>query len=244
MATLVVPARFNGPPDSGNGGWSAGSLAALLLPADDVAPVSVRLHRPVPLDVPLDVDVTGSAGARAAVASSGGEVVMTAVEVGPDALPSPVPPVDAETALAAQSRYRGASRHPFPTCFACGPERAPGDGLGLRPGTLLWREDVTACPWTPDPGLDAGDGSAPLPAVWAAVDCPGGWSLDLVGRPAVLGSITAVVWRRPSVGEECVVTGAALGTSGRKALTATSLYGADGQLLARAGHIWIQSTPS
>ena len=27
MTSLTVPARFNGPPGSGNGGWTAGALA-------------------------------------------------------------------------------------------------------------------------------------------------------------------------------------------------------------------------
>lgn len=245
MATLVVPARYSGPAGAGNGGWSAGSLAALLVRPDDApAAVSVRLHRPVPLDVPLDVDITGTPGSRSAVAGTAGEVVMTAAEVAEDALPAPIPPVDRQTAAAAERRYRGASGHPFPACFTCGPDRAEGDALRLRPGPLLWRDDVTACRWTPGEWLDAGAANVPLPAVWAALDCPGGWSVDLVGRPMVLGSITALVPRPPRVGEECVVTGAALGASGRRSLTATSLYGADGALLARASQIWVEVDPS
>lgn len=245
MASLVVPSRYNGPAASGNGGWSAGSLAALLVPPREAGtPVSVRLRRPVPLDVPMDVEVAGEPGRGTAVALLDGDVVMTAADVGEDLLPAAVPPVDAETAAAAETRYRGATAHPFPTCFTCGPERSEADGLRLRPGPLLWREDVTACRWSPGTWLDAGDGSVPLPAVWAALDCPGGWSVDIVGRPMVLGSITAVVARSPRVGEDCVVTGAALGGSGRKELTATSLYGADGALLARAAQIWVEVDPS
>jgi len=244
MPSLVVPARFNGPPASGNGGWSAGALASLLLPPDDAGtPVSVRLHRPPPLETAMEVDVSGEPGSRSAVARADGEVVLTAGEVGGDALPAALPEVDAETAAAATSRYRGREGHPFPTCFTCGPDRAPGDGLLLEPGPLLWRDDLTACPWTPDPSLDAGDGTVGLPAVWAALDCPGGWSVDLVGRPMVLGSITVSVRRRPRVGEPCVVTGAALGSSGRKTLTATTLRAAGGEELARAAHIWIAVSP-
>lgn len=245
VPSLVVPRRFNGPPASGNGGWSAGALAALLLPPDDAAtPVSVRLHRPPPLETAMDVEVSGVPGSRAAVARAAGGVVLTAGEVGADALPAPLPPVDAETAAAAAARYRGRREHPFPTCFTCGPQRAPGDGLRLEPGTLLFRDDVTACVWTPDASLDAGDGAVASPVVWAALDCPGGWSVDLVGRPMVLGSITAAVTRRPRVGEPCVVVGAALGASGRKTLTAATLYGSDGAVLARAGHVWIAVDPA
>lgn len=245
MPTLVVPARFNGPPASGNGGWTAGALAALLLPPDDAGtPVSVRLHAPPPLETAMPVELSGGPGPRAAVARRGPDVVLSAGEVADDALPPAVPAVDAETAAATASRYRGRRVHPFPTCFTCGPERAPGDGLRLQPGTLLFRDDATACVWTPDPNLDAGDEGVAVPTVWAALDCPGGWSVDLAGRPMVLGSITAVVRRRPRVGERCVVVGAALASSGRKTLTATTLYGDGGAEIARAGHVWVAVDPA
>ena len=48
-ATLVVPHRFRGPARSGNGGWTAGVLAAYL-PGD--GPVTVTLRRPPPLARP------------------------------------------------------------------------------------------------------------------------------------------------------------------------------------------------
>lgn len=237
MTQLVVPARFNGPPRSGNGGWSAGSLAALL---DPDATVSVRLHRPPPLEAAMEVSVDDGT----AVATIDGDVVLTAGRVDDDAVPVAVPAVDAETAAAAAPRFRGLANHPFPTCFTCGPDRAPGDGLRLTPGLLLFRDDATACVWEVHESLDGGDGAAADPTVWAALDCPGGWSVDLAGRPMVLGTVTARVRRRPRVGERCVVTGAALGSSGRKAMTATTLYGADGAELARAAHVWVAVDPA
>ena len=50
MAELRVPARFCGPPGVANGGFTGGSLAALLGGAAEVT-----LRRPVPLDRPLPV---------------------------------------------------------------------------------------------------------------------------------------------------------------------------------------------
>jgi hypothetical protein len=45
-------------------------------------------------------------------------------------------------APAAAGRYPLSQSHPFPTCFTCGPDRAPGDGLRIFPGPLpggdLW----------------------------------------------------------------------------------------------------------
>jgi hypothetical protein len=46
-STLIIPARFNGPPTSGNGGVSAGRVAALVSATE---PVEVSLRSPVPLD--------------------------------------------------------------------------------------------------------------------------------------------------------------------------------------------------
>ena len=54
MATLRSPARFNGPPESGNGGWSAGLVAGLL---PDAGAVTVRLQSPPPLETDLRSEV-------------------------------------------------------------------------------------------------------------------------------------------------------------------------------------------
>ncbi|MGH3039650.1 MAG: hypothetical protein ACRDLZ_09670, partial [Gaiellaceae bacterium] len=47
---MIVPGRFNGPPDSANGGYACGLVAAIL---GGVAEVTLR--RPPPLDRELDV---------------------------------------------------------------------------------------------------------------------------------------------------------------------------------------------
>jgi hypothetical protein len=52
VPTVLVPARFNGPPASGQGGYSAGTLAAHL-----DRPATVSLRRPVPLDEELEVRI-------------------------------------------------------------------------------------------------------------------------------------------------------------------------------------------
>ena len=50
-----VPQRFNGPPGSGNGGWTAGLLGKHLGPE-----VEVTLARPIPIDRDIEVIVRGS----------------------------------------------------------------------------------------------------------------------------------------------------------------------------------------
>ncbi len=69
----------------------------------------------------------------------------------------------------------GASSHDhiFPTCWVCGPDRAPGDGLRLFPGAVPGAPDnLVAAPWTPREDLDDGSGHVATEQVWAALDCP------------------------------------------------------------------------
>jgi hypothetical protein len=74
---------------------------------------------------------------------------------------------------------------------------------------------------------------------WAALDCVGGWAGDLTERMMVLAQITARVHTLPLIGEEHVVVGEARGREGRKTWTASSVYDADGRVLAVAEHLWI-----
>lgn len=157
----------------------------------------------------------------------------------------PVEPVAFAEAEGAEVGYPGLHQHPFPDCFVCGVGRARPDGLALRPGPLADRPEMTACTWVPDASLAAPDSTVVLPEMlWAALDCPGGWTMDIVGRPAVLGRMTAQIDALPVVGERCVVTGRALGRSGRKCYSGTTVYDGDGRVLARATAVWIEVDPA
>ncbi|HEU5241689.1 MAG TPA: hypothetical protein VFU25_06735, partial [Ornithinibacter sp.] len=159
MTELIVPRRFCGPPDSGNGGWTAGALAALDeadAPDDHCGswpPIEVSLRQPPPLDTPLDV--TTEAGVT--TASFGGAPIATAHRV--DRTLAEVEPVGPEVAAAASSSYPGHTFHPFPTCFACGTAREEGDGLRIFPGRVgdaaADGVDATrlAATWTPHPSV-------------------------------------------------------------------------------------------
>jgi hypothetical protein len=218
---MRIPARFNGPPGSGNGGWSAGVFATAAGARIGGPPVQVTLRVPPPLDADLLFD-DGSIRA--------GDVLVAQAAAAGD-VGVPVPPVPLAEAVTAAKGYPGFVTHPFPGCFVCGPDRAPGDGLRIFPGPLP--DDRTAAPWTVPDDVVA-------ETMWAALDCPGGWTaIGASGRPFVLGRITATVAALPAPGEECVVVGALSGISGRKAAVDSSVYGPDGRHLAQARATWL-----
>jgi hypothetical protein len=103
-----------------------------------------------------------------------------------------------------------------------------------------------AAPWVPDPSVAedfhhyaSGEPRASLAATWAALDCVGGWAGDLEERLMVLGRMTARVDDLPVIGEPHVVVGEGRGQDGRKTFTASTLYDADGRVVATAEHTWI-----
>jgi hypothetical protein len=247
-STITIPTGCNGPDGSGNGGYSAGLLAARLSGVGGPA-VQVTLRTPPPLDHPLAVEDAPGPGPGLRLTdpdrTDKGHLVAEAETVDLPEGPVPGGPVGVAEARAAEARYPGLVEHPFPNCYSCGPARAEGDGLRLfagqvRPGHGPDAEGRTvACTWTPTPSVDDGSGSAAFPQVWAALDCPGGWSADVVGRPAVLGRFAAQVLDAPRVGRPHVVMGHLHGIDGRKVRTGTTLHDEDGRLLAQAWATWI-----
>ena len=249
VTELIVPQRFCGPPTSGNGGWTAGALAALDEAdcpdnrADTWPAIEVSLRQPPPLDTPMLV----SADEGTVTAAFGGSVIAAARRV--DAPLREVDVVPADEARAAEASYPGLRFHPFPSCFACGTQREAGDGLRIFPGPVAG--DRVAATWTPHPSLAEDFHTyvdeaprASLATTWAALDCIGGWAGDLSERLMVLGRMTARVETLPVIGEEHVVVGVGRGRDGRKTFTAATLYDVDGRVVATAEHVWIAVDPA
>jgi hypothetical protein len=237
QTSLTVPRRFRGPSSSGNGGWTSGAVAELLLDHVGLGPlgtaVEVTLRRPPPLDAAMPVVADDG---RLRIEHEGATVAEARVVE--DQL-EPVDPVPLEEAQVASASYAGHRAHPFPGCFACGTGREEGDGLRIFPGPVPGVLPRVAAPWTP--GSSSGDVTTPV--TWAALDCVGGWSSDLENRPMVLGRMTVVLDAWPQEGEDHVVIGELRSVEGRKALTAATLYDADERVVARARHVWIQVDP-
>jgi hypothetical protein len=217
---MIVPGRYNGPPDSANGGYACGLVAGIL---GGVAEVTLR--RPPPLDRELDVvREDGRVEIR-----EGEALVAEAVQV---TLGVDVPaPVSVDVAADASRHYAGFVHHAYKTCFVCGPARE--DGLRVYAGPVEGRPGLVASPWTP-----GGDVRPEL--VWAALDCPSGWAVDDFQREGVLlGRMAAEIDRLPTPGEPHVVLGWRVGEDGRKRQAGSALLTADGEVLARARSTWL-----
>jgi hypothetical protein len=249
---LVIPARFCGPTSSGNGGYTAGLLAERFVSADgdqhrpiDCPVVEVTLRKPPPLETDLRVEHLEEQGLTRLL---DGDSLVAEARCTDEEL-HPVDEVSAGRAREAMASYPGHRSHPFPRCFVCGPERAEGDGLRIFPGPI--GDGRVASVWVPHESLaeasdllDPGVQRVSLGTTWAALDCVGGWSTDLEGRPMVLGQIAAHVDALPVVGETHVVVGAELSSEGRKTYTSSTVYDADGRIVARARHTWIAIDPA
>jgi len=223
-----VADRFNGPPDSGNGGYTTGLIALAI-----GEPVGVRLARPVPMNQDL---VIASVGEGYWEARAGSEVIATAA-LQPVEVDVPRPPSWVE-AFGVSQHFSGFTQHIYPTCFVCGPARAQGDGLRIFPGSVPGTQ-LFAAPWQPDASLGDATGKVRPEFVWASLDCPG-YFASANPKPALLGELAVRVDQVPRVGEPCVVTSWRIEGEGRKHRVGTALFGADGQRCAVGVATWVE----
>jgi hypothetical protein len=246
--TIVIPDRFRGPPQSGNGGYVCGVMAGLLtggrfdLPDGRAAEVTLRAP------VPLDREIAVRRGADTLAAHCGetliAEAALATLEV---TVPAPA---SWEQALAVreQSPSLKVGMHAWlkqerkgfhPICFCCGAELAPDQGLHVYAAAVPERSQVAAA-WTPHPTFGDADGYLAPEVICAALDCPGQFAWLAAGtRTGLLGRLTSRVERRVRAGEPHVVIGWTMGNEGRKFYAGTALFNARGELCAYAKAVWI-----
>ena len=226
--TVTIAARFNGPPGTANGGYACGVVAEAVGPS-----ASVRLMHPPPLDTPLERrrDDDGVVRLRA------GETTIAEGWAARPSIAAPAPPSTAAAALAATGYLgRDPARHPFPTCFVCGPLR-PDDGLRVFPGPT-GADGMLACTWRPAADLAAGDVVDPR-FVWAALDCPSGLACMPPGSRVVLATMTARLEAPVEAGRDYVLSAWPIAGEGRKHRAGSALHDADGRRVALAEALWI-----
>ena len=228
-ATITIPRRFRGPPQSGNGGYTSALLARHV----DAPSAEVTLRSPPPLDRAMEVRREGDR----ALLFDGEHLVA---EAAPASLePTPPPRVSPAEAIEAVSGFRGFEQHPFPSCFTCGPERAGDDGLRIFTGPVPDASEVVAAPWTPAADLGGADGIVAEPIVWAAIDCPTGWAHVDDRLSAVLGRMAARILEPVRAGEQYVAVARPTGVEGNRRHAESALLAPDGRAVAIARATWI-----
>ncbi|MBX3705514.1 MAG: hypothetical protein KF911_02690 [Pseudomonadales bacterium] len=245
--TIVIPARFRGPPNSGNGGYVAGAVAARFrapaVPVADAA-IEVTLRAPIPLDTAMSIERPDADHVRMTL----GDTLIAEAERTTLRLKVPEPPTFA-AALAARpaspSFHRdvnplipgGTGFHPV--CACCGADVAPELGLHVYAAPVAGFDGVAAA-WRPHPALAGPDGLLPEAIVWTALDCPGQFAYMAAGiRTGLLGRMTARVLRPVPAAQDLVVTGWRLEIEGRKHFAGTALFDDSGALAAFARQTWI-----
>lgn len=228
--TIVVSSRFNGPRESGNGGYTSGLLAKRF---DGAAEANLR--SPVPLDELLQL----AEGEDGALRLLQGETLIAEARPAPDFAVAVPAAVGTEESRQAAASYRGLDEGVFSHCFVCG--RAREDGFDVFAGRVEGR-DLVATPWTPPAWTAGADGQVQPEFVWAALDCPTYFATHLDGdlTLSMLVRQRARIQQPIAAGQEHVVIAWPIERDGRKRLAGAAVLSAAGATLASCDALLIE----
>ena len=239
MKSVVIENRFCGPPNSANGGYVCGLLAAHIH-----GDAEITLRAPPPLGQRLAIVASehGVELRKDETTLATGRIVHIDV--------AEIPIVNfSEAEDAVRRTPYDESSHKLPMCFVCGPARAHGDGLRILAGPLA-RPDLKmgtfAATWVPYSNLASGDGVVADEFIWAALDCPTGYAalgaqhLGMTGVETILlGRMRARIEKRPRPGDPCIIVAWPTDRDGRKLFASSALLSSNGEFLAVAQAIWL-----
>jgi hypothetical protein len=229
--TIEVDPRWNGPADSGNGGFSTGVIAGLL---DGAAVVS--LHAGVPLGAPLEAHQGAD---RQVQVRHHGALVASAVPGEPFREEPPRRPTyDAAERARARHPWRDV-RHHLSDCVVCGPHRV--DGLGVTPGPLEGDDMILAAPYVPVAEHGSSHGEIDRPQIWGALDCVS-YPAHLMAaqRLALLVSMSVHQLAPVRTQERYVAVGWTRRSGTRSHHTSSALIDLDGRTVASSRAVWVE----
>ena len=198
-------------------------------------PAVVRLKAPPPIETTLEVSI-----AEGVVQLLQGSRVIAEGRAAELDLSPPPPPTFGE-AMNAAKFYAGFTRHDFPGCFVCGPQRAAGDGMRIFPGPIESRS-IVAAPWIPDASLADGSAGVAAEFLWAALDCTSAFAVLPIpeDKTMVLGELCARTEGSVTLGEKCIAIGWRLQVDGRKRFAASAVFSESGVPVAVGRATWIE----
>ncbi len=246
--TILVSAKFRGPPDSGNGGYVSGVFAAELTDGAHNLPnhraVEVTLRAPIPLDQSMTTHREGESLTVRHGDTLIAEAVIKTLQMN---VPTPATWDEAMSVreqsysfpLGINSLFATPMRGIHPICFCCGAELSPTDGLHVYSAPVQGNQQVAAA-WMANQCFADESGVVRPEFIWTALDCPGQMAWMAAGtRTGMLGRITARIEKPIRAGEKCVVIGWKMGNEGKKYFAGTALFNAAGALCAYAKAVWI-----
>lgn len=234
MDTVIIPARFKGPPRSANGGYVCGLMARRI--GGDAA---ASLKLPPPLDTPIALTESEDAVELHLDDRLVGRAQAADLNLDVPTLPEPLnlggDPVDAPG--------RPKKFAPFSTCFVCGRDRSHPDGLCIHPRQVEGNDAMVAAPWGLHAGLVDDSGFVATEYLWAALDCPGYFACA-PGEAALLARLTVSILKPLAAKGDATVIGWDLSRAGRKRRCGTAVFAPDGSLVAKAEGLWVVVDPA
>ena len=231
--TLIIPARFNGPPDIANGGIVVGAMAE----TSKGRCCTVTLKAPTPLDTPLLVKQheDGSQGLYLE-----GELLATSQNA--DSLNLSVPDfLPPEQAAETLDQYRELDSVGVGECFVCGSNRH--DGLRVFATKTKTDSTLYAAKFPMHPDFLGVDGYVQPLFIYAALDCPGYFAVTDGDDYALLGRMTAEITAPCKGDKDGTVLAWEIDRDGRKLTSGTAVYDCEGTLVAKAVSVWIKIDP-
>ena len=228
MATtsLLIAKRFNGPPNSGNGGYTAGLIASKLSFNPEVT-----LRAPPPLEQVMELHIQKDSATLVHE-----DTLIAAAKVADFQLTIPTA-IPWSAVKVATPRPKSFDSALLPDCFVCGIARKRGDGLAIYPENIGPKK--VAASWVPYENLGDESGKVKTAFIWSALDCPGAWAMQDVTKLSLLGRIAVKEVRPIKVDSQYIVMGWVLKEEGRKTWTGTAIYDKSGETCAFAKATWI-----
>ncbi|MFP5487141.1 MAG: hypothetical protein ACLGHQ_02395 [Acidimicrobiia bacterium] len=235
MTSIRIGARFQGPTDSGQGGWTAQRF----LQAMGVdRPMTVAIRAAIPLEVDLSIVRHDD---RSELVGPDGTTIMAATAWEPAF--ADTEPITIDEGRAARHRFLATvDEHPVPSCFSCG--RLP-DSMGVHAGPLDDGTDRFATDWTVPDWAVHDDGRVDPGVVWAAIDCCAAWWVGWSRERRVALTVQYAVEEIHPL--EPGATYALVGWAGdrdpewdgRKRHAASAAFDTDGRCVARSVSLWV-----